>query len=128
VQSGRRADEAKDGPGTEVSVSAPEMDGLYGIFIDAPDGVRKRASHEAMPLLYFIAWLVPFDLPMSQVLHWAVADVVGNGYLLLLPSVVLAACVASRISAVSRRRLPPALLPWAISGFCGVLGCLLAGK
>ena len=81
-----------------------------------------------MPLLLFITWLTPFDLPVSQLLHWAVSSTVGDWYLLLLPSVILAACVAQRVFHAPMHRLPPALLPWAISGTCTVFGAVLAGK
>jgi hypothetical protein len=81
-----------------------------------------------MHLLLFIAWLTPFDLPASQVLHWALSGTLGNWYLLLLPSVGLAAFTANRIVFVPIHRLPPALFPWVISGMCAVLGALIAGK
>jgi O-antigen ligase len=81
-----------------------------------------------MPLLLFIAWLTPFDLPVSQLLHWAMFGTVGDLYLLLLPSVVLAACVAHRIFHATAQGLPPALPLWAISGTCTVLGAVLSGK
>jgi hypothetical protein len=81
-----------------------------------------------MPLLLFIAWLTPFDLPASQVLHWAVSGTLGDWYLLLLPSVGLAASLAPRILHAPVQALPAALIPWIISGVCAVLGALLAGK
>ncbi len=85
-------------------------------------------GHGRMPLLLFIAWLTPFDLPVSQLLHWAANGTLGDWYLLLLPSVALAACVVQRAFRAPVHRLPPALLPWTISGLCAVLGAALAGR
>lgn len=78
-------------------------------------------------ILLVLAWLTPFDLPASQVLHWAMAGTLGNGYLLLLPSVVLGACLSHRAFLSPVNRLPSALLPWILGGICGVFGAVFAG-
>lgn len=81
-----------------------------------------------MQLLLLIVWLVPFDLPVSQALHWALAGTIGNWYLVLLPSVVLGVCLAHRIVHASVAEFPLALIPWAFSGLCSLFGALLSAK
>jgi len=81
-----------------------------------------------MRLLPFIAWLVPFDLPVSQARHWALAGTIGNWYLAFLPSVVLAACLVHQLNQAPVGGVSPALIPWVISGVCGVYGAVLAAK